>query len=77
MAAEAIDDGFSVLILLLVEYPFGLFTLFINHLKIISLNPSFSGISFRTIGKTIAFDKATGSLNPSFSGISFRTKLQF
>jgi len=38
------------------------------------LNPSFSGISFRTYLASFAADVLEESLNPSFSGISFRTK---
>ena len=37
-----------------------------------SLNPSFSGISFRT-KITILIEVGAMGLNPSFSGISFRT----
>ena len=47
-AKLAIDAGGKVLILLLVEYPFGPNGLFTVKFIYTGLNPSFSGISFRT-----------------------------
>ena len=56
-----------------MEYPFGLGNKKAESGLFAGLNPSFSGISFRTrTYQVIENDNGTG-LNPSFSGISFRT----
>ena len=57
-----------------MEYPFGQYPNKGRRIVKIRLNPSFSGISFRTKLVHDAEQK-TGCLNPSFSGISFRTDL--
>ena len=60
----------AVLILVLVEYPFG-DKEFADNLQTLCLNPCFSGISFRRRFLLHHPDLYKG-LNPCFSGISFR-----